>query len=69
MIKKSLCNAHAFEPECSVCDDRGYVIISCCGHDITHEVETRGNDLCPECLEHCGDEKEACECQTFNATD
>lgn len=61
------CSKHAYE--CPECDGTGKVIISCCGVNITHQVKTTGNDLCPECKEHCGDEPEICECQTFNVTD
>lgn len=56
------CSSHATQG-CDECDGKGEVIISCCGDDITHEVETTGNDLCPTCKEHCGDEYEPCECQ------
>ena len=65
MENKLPCSAHAQEPECEYCEDRGYNIWSCCGIDITHEVETVNNDLCPKCKEHCGDEKVACECLQF----
>ena len=42
---------------CEECDGDGVRRWSCCGDDIT------GNDidLCPTCLEHCGDETEDCE--------
>lgn len=47
---------------CYVCDDRGWVIWSCCGDDITANINE--TDLCPSCGEHCGEEKEPCEeCQ------
>jgi hypothetical protein len=58
------CVGHAKERECDVCDDVGYVIYSCCGNDITDNLPE--NDLCPTCLEHCGEgDKVACECLTF----
>ena len=42
---------------CEECDGDGWVRYSCCGDDI------KGNDidLCPSCLEHCGDEQEECD--------
>lgn len=48
--------------DCEYCEGRGYTIYSCCGDDITANIgET---DICPQCYEHCGDEKEPCEeCQ------
>jgi hypothetical protein len=45
--------------ECPDCEGRGYTIWSCCGDDITNNINEI--DLCPTCLEHCGDEQEQCE--------
>jgi hypothetical protein len=45
--------------ECSECDGRGWTILSCCGDDITFNIEE--TDICPTCYEHCGDDKETCE--------
>ena len=56
------CAGHASQG-CDECDGELKVIMSCCGHNITHQVKTTGNDLCPGCFEHCGDEYEPCECQ------
>ena len=44
---------------CSECDGRGWGIFSCCGDDITGDINERDN--CPSCGEHCGDEREDCE--------
>ena len=52
---------HDDEHSCPDCEGTGYVIMSCCGNDITYEVESNGNDICPTCKEHCGDESEDCE--------
>jgi hypothetical protein len=43
--------------ECPECEGEGKVHFSCCGDDI------KGNDtdLCPTCLEHCGDDGEDCD--------
>jgi hypothetical protein len=62
VVKRLPCSAHAAMPECDICDDKGYIIYSCCGNDITDQLPD--NDLCPECKEHCGDgDKEICECK------
>ena len=46
------------ENECPRCDGSGTVHISCCDDDISGSIgET---DICPTCLEHCGDEGEDC---------
>ena len=47
--------------ECTECNGTGRVVISCCGDNITNNIEE--TDLCPTCLEHCGDETEECGCK------
>ena len=47
---------------CSECDGKGWAVYSCCGDNITANIDEC--DLCPSCYEHCGDEREDCEeCQ------
>ncbi len=47
------------QEECEDCNGRGYHIWSCCGDDITFNLPE--SDLCPNCHEHCGDDREDCE--------
>ena len=44
---------------CYECDGRGWYVYSCCGEDITANINE--TDICPSCGEHCGDEPEDCE--------
>ena len=44
---------------CYECDGRGWGVFSCCGIDITADINE--TDICPSCGEHCGDEREDCE--------
>lgn len=54
------CSAHS--RQCDICDDTGYIIYSCCGNDITDTIKE--SDLCPTCLEHCGEgDKVVCTCE------
>lgn len=45
--------------ECVNCEGTGWVMLSCCGHDMRHADIL----ICPErgCHEHCGDEHQDCE--------
>ena len=45
--------------ECSNCDGTGIVYISCCGDDMRPNINE--TDLCPTCMEHCGNDGEDCE--------
>jgi hypothetical protein len=45
--------------DCEYCEDTGEIYFSCCGDDMRYQLPD--NDLCPTCLEHCGDEPEECE--------
>lgn len=44
---------------CPTCDGKGVIHISCCGDDISADINE--TDLCPTCLEHCGTEGETCD--------
>ncbi len=50
---------------CDCCCGDGYIQMSCCGDDMKGRWED--NDLCPSCLEHCG-EPEHEECDECNGT-
>jgi len=45
--------------DCQECNGTGTIHMSCCGDNITNNIEE--TDLCPTCYEHCGDEGEECE--------
>ncbi len=45
-------------PDCPECEGRGQTLYSCCGDDITDNIDV--TDICPTCYEHCGDELETC---------
>lgn len=51
--------SHDSLPDCPTCDGRGWYVTSCCGIDISDNIEE--TDICPSCYEHCGDERETCE--------
>lgn len=45
--------------ECNECNGTGQLYISCCGDDMRFNINE--TDLCPTCLEHCGEEGEECD--------
>jgi len=47
--------------QCEVCHGEGQFIWSCCGYNITFQVEAYNDTRCPNCAENCGTEKEPCE--------
>lgn len=46
-------------PECPQCEGRGWFVESCCGDDISDNIEE--TDICPNCYEHCGDDRVDCD--------
>lgn len=45
--------------DCKECYGTGRLYFSCCGDDMSDSINE--TDLCPTCLEHCGDEGEECD--------